>query len=92
MSLRKLYRLDERAQNLAQEPWRPTPGGNGWSKKNGRMSATITISPRGDGSFVVSSKMNTGTKVRSQQLPARDEAEALMRAEAMKLDIDSRSL
>lgn len=92
MSLSRLYGIHERAQNLAQEPWRPTPDGLGWTKRSGLMSANVTLSPRGDGSYVVTSVLNTGAKTRRQQLPCRNEAEALARAEAMKLQVDGRAL
>lgn len=90
--LTRLYRIDERAQNLAQEPWRPQPGGMGWSKRNGLMAASVTLSRRGDGSYVVSSLLKAGTKVRRQSVPVSNEAEALARGEAMKLELDGRSL
>ena len=92
MSLRRAFGLIERAQNLAQEPWRPMPGGMGWQKRSGQMSAQVTLSPRGDGSFVVSSLMNAGLRTRRRQVPCRDEAEALAKAEAMKLELDGRAL
>jgi hypothetical protein len=100
MSLRRLY-LNERgsgtvgvvgsADTLAQEPWRPS-GPGGWTKAHGQMTATVSMSPRGDGSYVVTSTMGAGIKQRRQQVPCRNEAEALAKAEVMKREIDGRAL
>lgn len=79
------------AQTLAQQPWRPN-GPDGWTKAHGQMTASVSISRRGDGSAVVTSTMGAGLKQRRQQVPVRSEAEALATAERMKLEIDARSL
>lgn len=86
-----MERYIERDRGLADLPWRPD-GRGGWTKTRGRMSALVRISPRGDGSYVVSSVLSTGGVPRREQQPARDEADAISKAEVMKLRIDSRSI
>lgn len=86
-----LERYIERDRGLADLPWRPQ-GQNAWGKRRGRMSALVSMSPRGDGSWVVSSVLSMDGVPKRRQVPVGDHASALAKAEAMKLEIDSRSI
>lgn len=89
--LRLYERYIERDRGLADVPWKAI-GPDAWSKARGRMSATVSLSPRGDGSYVVTSVLNVDGMPRRTQLPCRDHAEALAQAEALKLKLDARAV
>lgn len=92
VDLIRIYeRYLERDRGLADLPWRPQ-GPNAWAKSRGRMSALVSMSPRGDGSWVVSSVLSMDGVPRRQQFPVADHAAALAKAEVLKLQVDSRSI
>lgn len=88
MQLKEFFGLTERG--LGDAPW-SSDGRGGWIKRKGPQTAQVSVSPRGDGAFVMTSILSIhGRPPERRTELARDEAAAMAGAERMRMALDDR--